>query len=222
MINVSELEPLNQLSECIVNLDYENIEQAAQDAIAAGIPAYTAVTQGMAKGMEIVGQKFEEGEYYLAELIVAADIMMKGMRVLEPYLKEKDRVPKGKVVLGTVKGDLHDIGKNLVSILLEGAGFMVIDLGIDVPVTRFVETVRAEKPDVLGLSALLSPCIAEMKRVIQALQEAGLRDAVKVIVGGATLTDEVAKQIEADYRAKDAVEGVSICQSWVTEGKPRE
>lgn len=219
---MSEQKPLNRLSECIVNLDFENVEQAAQDAIAAGIPAYTAVTQGMAKGMEIVGQKFEEGEYYLAELIVAADIMMKGMQVLEPYLKEKDHVPKGKVVLGTVKGDLHDIGKNLVSILLEGAGFVVIDLGIDVPVTLFVETVRAENPDVLGLSALLSPCIAEMKRVIQALQEAGLRDTVKVIVGGATLTDEVAKQIGADYRAKDAVDGVSMCQTWVTAKEPRE
>ncbi len=219
---MSELNLLNQLSECIVNLDFENIEQTAQDAITAGIPAYVAVTQGMAKGMEIVGQKFEEGEYYLAELIVAADVMMKGMQVLEPYLKEKDRVPKGKVVLGTVKGDLHDIGKNLVSILLEGAGFTVIDLGIDVPEARFVEIVRVEKPDVLGLSALLSPCIAEMKRVIQALQEAGLRDTVKVIVGGATLTDEVAKQIGADYRAKDAVDGVSMCQTWVTKRKPQE
>jgi methanogenic corrinoid protein MtbC1 len=219
---MSELNLLNQLSECIVNLDFENIEQTAQDAITAGIPAYVAVTQGMAKGMEIVGQKFEEGEYYLAELIVAADVMMKGMQVLEPYLKEKDRVPKGKVVLGTVKGDLHDIGKNLVSILLEGAGFTVIDLGIDVPEARFVEIVRVEKPDVLGLSALLSPCIAEMKRIIQALQEAGLRDTVKVIVGGATLTDEVAKQIGADYRAKDAVDGVSMCQTWVTKRKPQE
>ena len=219
---MSELNLLNQLSECIVNLDFENIEQTAQDAITAGIPAYVAVTQGMAKGMEIVGQKFEEGEYYLAELIVAADVMMKGMQVLEPYLKEKDRVPKGKVVLGTVKGDLHDIGKNLVSILLEGAGFMVIDLGIDVPEARFVEIVRVEKPDVLGLSALLSPCIAEMKRVIQALHEAGLCDTVKVIVGGATLTDEVAKQIGADYRAKDAVDGVAMCQTWVVERKPRE
>lgn len=219
---MSELEPLNRLSECIVNLDFENIEHAAQDAIAAGIPAYTAVTQGMAKGMEIVGQKFEEGEYYLAELIVAADVMMKGMQVLAPYLKEKDRVPKGKVILGTVKGDLHDIGKNLVSILLEGAGFTVIDLGIDVPVPRFVETVRMENPNILGLSALLSPCIAEMKRVIQALQEVGLRDTVKVIVGGATLTDEVAKQIGADYRAKDAVDGVSMCQTWVTERNLQE
>lgn len=219
---MSELNLLNQLSECIVNLDFENIEQTAQDAITAGIPAYVAITQGMAKGMEIVGQKFEEGEYYLAELIVAADVMMKGMQVLEPYLKEKDRVPKGKVVLGTVKGDLHDIGKNLVSILLEGAGFTVIDLGIDVPVARFVEIVRAEKPDVLGLSALLSPCIAEMKRVIQALRETRLRDTVKVIVGGATLTDEVAKQIGADYRAKDAVDGVSMCQTWVTKRKPQE
>lgn len=219
---MSELNLLNQLSERIVNLDFENIEQTAQDAITAGIPAYVAVTQGMAKGMEIVGQKFEEGEYYLAELIVAADVMMKGMQVLEPYLKEKDRVPKGKVVLGTVKGDLHDIGKNLVSILLEGAGFTVIDLGIDVPEARFVEIVRVEKPDVLGLSALLSPCIAEMKRIIQALQEAGLRDTVKVIVGGATLTDEVAKQIGADYRAKDAVDGVSMCQTWVTKRKPQE
>jgi 5-methyltetrahydrofolate--homocysteine methyltransferase len=219
---MSEQEPLNRLSECIVNLEFENVEQAAQDAIAAGIPAYTAVTQGMAKGMEIVGQKFEEGEYYLAELIVAADVMMKGMQVLEPYLKEKDRVSKGKVVLGTVKGDLHDIGKNLVSILLEGAGFTVIDLGIDVPVPQFVETVRTEKPDVLGLSALLSPCIAEMKQVIQALEEARLRETVKVIVGGATLTDEVAKQIGADYRAKDAVDGVAMCQTWVAERKPRE
>jgi methanogenic corrinoid protein MtbC1 len=219
---MSEFEPLNRLSDCIVNLDFENIEQATQDAIAAGIPAYTAVTQGMSKGMEIVGRKFEEGEYYLAELIVAADVMMKGMQVLAPYLKEKDRVPKGKVILGTVKGDLHDIGKNLVSILLEGAGFTVIDLGIDVPIPRFVETVRMENPDILGLSALLSPCIAEMKRVIQALQETGLRDAVKVIVGGATLTDEVAKQIGADYRAKDAVDGVSMCQTWVTERKPQE
>lgn len=216
-MEMREREILNKLRDCIVNLDLDNIKKVAKEAIDAGIPAYRAVTEGMAKGMEIVGKKFEDKEYFLAELIVAGDVMKEGTSVLEPYLKGESLETSGKVVIGTVKGDLHDIGKNIVITLLNAAGFTTIDLGIDVPAEKFVEAVREEKPDILGLSALLSTCQPEMGNVVKALEKAGLRDKVKIIVGGATVTEEIAVKVGADARAKDAVDGVNICNEWVRE-----
>ncbi len=210
-----EKEILEKLRDCIVNLDIEGIQEACKEAIEAGIPAYKAVTDGMAKGMDIVGRKYENNEYFLAELIMAGETMKEGMKILKPYMKSSSAKKIGKVVIGTVRGDLHDIGKNVVITLLESAGFEVIDLGVDVPPEKFVEAVREHRPDILGMSALLTTTMLEMETTIKALKESGLRDKVKIIIGGAPITPEYAEKIGADAAARDAVEGVNICRSWV-------
>ena len=210
-----EEEILTRLRDAIVNLDIEGVQKAAKDALEAGIPAYKAVIDGMAKGMEIVGQKYEDGEYFLAELIMAGETMKEGMAVLEPHLKAGDMKTAGKVVIGTVRGDLHDIGKNVVVTLLKAANFDVIDLGVDVSPEQFVEAVKKHEPNIVAMSALLTTTMIEMESVIKSLKEAGLRDKVKVIIGGAPITPEYAEKIGADAAAKDAVEGVRICTEWM-------
>jgi len=212
---VSREEILGRIRDAIVNLDIDNIGRLCLEAIEAGIPAYDIVMLGMSKGMEIVGEKYERNEYFLAELIMAGEVMKEGMKVLEPYLRGSEMRKIGKVVIGTVRGDLHDIGKNIVATLLSAAGFEVIDLGVDVSPEKFVEAVKEHNPDIIGMSALLTTTMIEMENVIKALKEAGLRDRVKVIIGGAPITREFAEKIGADAAARDAVEGVNICKSWV-------
>ncbi|MBS7642907.1 MAG: corrinoid protein [Candidatus Bathyarchaeia archaeon] len=214
-------EILARLRDCIVNFDIDGIKDAAREAIEAGIPAYEAIMEGMAKGMDIVGRKYEEGEYFLAELIMAGETMKEGMKILEPYLKAGDIPKLGRVVIGTVEGDLHDIGKNIVVTLLSASGFDVIDLGVDVTADKFVEAVKQYKPDIVGMSALLTTTMVNMKKVIEALKEAGLRDSVKIIVGGAPLTEEFAKEIGADGYAPDAVLGVEICKKWASTARKK-
>jgi len=211
----NEEEILAKLRDAIVNLDVEAVQKAAKEALEAGIPAYKAVVEGMAKGMEIVGQKYEAGEYFLAELIMAGETMKEGMAILEPHLKAGDIKTAGKVVIGTVRGDLHDIGKNIVVTLLKAANFEVIDLGVDVSPEQFVEAVKKHNPQILAMSALLTTTMIEMESVIESLKKSGLRDKVKIIIGGAPITPEYAKKIGADAAAKDAVEGVRICSEWM-------
>ncbi|MEM1658236.1 MAG: cobalamin-dependent protein [Candidatus Jordarchaeales archaeon] len=148
-------------------------------------------------------------------MVVAGEAMKEGIKILEPYLRTGEAERLGKVVIGTVRGDMHDIGKNIVATLLSGAGFEVIDLGVDVPTEAFVEAVRKHKPHIVGMSALLTTTMVEMENVIKALEHAGLRNKVKIIIGGAPVSKEYAEKIGADAYAKDAVEGVSICKSWV-------
>jgi len=210
-------EILARLRDAIVNLDYEGIRDVAREAIEAGLSPYEAIMEGMAKGMDIVGQKYEQGEYFLAELIMAGETMKEGLSVLEPYMKKGEIKHIGKVVIGTVEGDLHDIGKNIVITLLTASGFEVVDLGVDVSAEKFVEAVRKHKPDIVAMSALLTTTMVNMEKVVKALEEAGLRDKVKIIVGGAPLTEEFAKQIGADAYGRDAVVGVEICRRWVSE-----
>jgi len=217
-----EEEVLGKLRDAIVNLDIDGIKEACRETINVGIPAYKAVTDGMAKGMEIVGQKYENNEYFLAELIMAGETMKEGMRVLEPYLKAGDLKTVGKVVIGTVRGDLHDIGKNVVVTLLNAAGFDVVDLGVDVPLEKFVEAIKQNNPEIVGMSALLTTTMVEMENVIKALKDAGLRDKVKIVIGGAPITQEYAEKIGADAAARDAVEGVNICKSWVMRSDGNE
>lgn len=210
-----EAEILDKIRDSIVNLDINNIAKLCKEAIDSSIPAYKIITDGMSRGMEIVGKKYENGEYFLAELIMAGETMKEGMKIIKPYLKSSDLKRTGKVVIGTVRGDLHDIGKNLVIMLLEGSGFSVIDLGVDVQPEKFVEAVREHEPDIVGISALLTTTMMEMEKVISALKNAGLRNKVKIIVGGAPVTKEFAEMIGADAAARDAVEGAAICKSWM-------
>ncbi len=214
---VEEQGILERLKHSIVNLDIEGVKAAAEDALETGIPPYKAITEGMASGMNIVGRKYEKHEYFLAELIMAGEVMKEGMKILEPNLKVEDRKVTGKIVIGTVKGDLHDIGKNIAVTLLKAAGFDVVDLGADVSAQRFAEAIRKHKPDILGLSALLTTTMTEMEATIKEIEKAGLRKQLKVIVGGAPITKEFAEKIGADAAANDAVEGVNLCKRWMSQ-----
>ncbi len=208
---------LQALREAILNMDLEDIGSVAQAAMDAGVDPKEAITEGMVPGMVEVGQKFEEGEYFLSELVVAGEVMKDGMAVIEPYLTAGggDDEAKAKAIVATVEGDYHDIGKNIVVTLLGVQGFDVIDLGMDVPTSKIVEEVREHGPVVLGLSALLSTTMARMGEVIEALKSAGLRDSVKVIVGGTPVTPAYAASIGADHCALNAIEGVHKCADWL-------
>jgi 5-methyltetrahydrofolate--homocysteine methyltransferase len=210
-----EKKVLENLRDAIVNLDIDGIEEACEKALKAGVPAYRALIDGMAKGMEIVGQKYEAGEYFLAELIVAGETMKEGMTVLEPHLKTGGIKSAGRVVIGSARGDLHDIGKNVVVTLLKAANYDVIDLGVDVPAGKFAEAVRDNRPQIVAMSALLTTTMIQMEDVVKELKRASLRRYVKIIIGGAPITAEYSKKIGADAAAKDAVEGVRICNEWM-------
>lgn len=208
---------LQALREAILNMDLQGIGDVARAAMEAGVDPREAITEGMVPGMVEVGQKFEQGEYFLSELVVAGEVMKDGMAVIEPYLASsgaEDQV-KAKAVIATVEGDYHDIGKNIVVTLLGVQGFDVIDMGMDVPADRIVEEVRTQHPTIVGLSALLSTTMARMGEVIEALKAAGLRDEVKVILGGTPVTPAYADSIGADHCALNAIEGVHKCVEWL-------
>ncbi|MBO3809195.1 MAG: corrinoid protein [Candidatus Brockarchaeota archaeon] len=212
---MSEVSLLARLKDAIVNLDFDGSKHLAQEALAKGIPPNEIITKAISSAMEEVGRKFEASEYFLSELIVAGEIGKEISQMLQPYMKDAEIKKIGKVVIGTVKGDLHDIGKNIFGMMLEAAGFEVIDLGNDVPAEAFVEAVKNHEPDIVGMSALLTVTMVEMENVIKELKKAGLREKVKVIIGGAPITEEYAKRIGADGYGKDAVVGVDICKAWI-------
>ena len=191
------------------------VQQKIQEAIDAGVSVETIVNDGMIAAMAEVGQLFEKGEYYVPEMLQSARAMQSGMTYLKPYLQQADLKSAGKVVIGTVSGDLHDIGKNLVAVMLEGAGFQMVDLGTDVGPECFVQAVREQKPDILAMSALLTTTMPGMKAVIDALEEAGIRHQVKVLIGGAPINREFAERIGADGYAPDASRAVSTAKSLV-------
>ena len=184
-----------------------------QKALDAGMGPADILNQGMIAAMGEVGRLFEEGEYFVPEMLIAARAMQKGLELLKPHLTEADVQSPGKVAIGTVKGDLHDIGKNLVAMMLEGAAFEVIDLGTDVSPERFIQAVRDRGAQIIAMSALLTTTMPNMKNTIEALKEAGLRDKVKVMIGGAPVTQNYADQIGADGFAEDASRAVAKARS---------
>lgn len=194
----------------------ETVVEAVQEAIAGKISAEKILKEGMMPAMAESGRLFEEGEYFVPELLIAARAMQGGMEVLKPLLVAEDIEPVGKIVIGTVKGDLHDIGKNLVTMMLEGAGFEVIDVGTDVDAAKFVEAVRVNQADVVGMSALLTTTMTNMPVTIDALKAAGLRDQVKVLIGGAPVTQAYADQIGADGYAPDASQAARLALSFIS------
>jgi len=183
--------------------------ELAQQAIDAGLPPERIITEGLTSGMEIVGQKFAAKEYFIPDMLASAEAVGEAMDILKPILEASETPTKGKFAIVTVKGDIHDIGKNIVAILLKGAGYQVEDLGIDIPTEKIVEYVKTNKPDYLGLSALLTTTMVVMKDVIEALKEAGVRDTVKVFVGGAAVSEEYATEIGADAYALDGFDAVA-------------
>ena len=189
------------------------VKEKVEDALASGLNPGVILNEGMIAAMREVGRRFEEGEFYVPEMLIAARAMQSGLALLKPHLQESDVRSAGKVVIGTVKGDLHDIGKNLVAMMLEGAGFEIYDLGTDVSPQKFIETARSVNADIIAMSALLTTTMTNMKVTIDALAEAGLRSSLKVMVGGAPITDQYAAQIGADGYAVDASRAVSVAKS---------
>jgi 5-methyltetrahydrofolate--homocysteine methyltransferase len=191
----------------------EPVEELVKEALSQGFPAERILNEGLVEGMNIVSEKFKNNECFIPEVLVSAKAMTVGLEILKPRLAETNVKSRGKVVIGTIQGDLHDIGKNIVAMLLQGAGFEVVDLGADVPIEKFVESAKNEKADIVGISALLITTMVNMKAVIEGLKEAGLRGNVKVIIGGAPVTRDYADRIEADGYAPDAASGVDIAKS---------
>jgi 5-methyltetrahydrofolate--homocysteine methyltransferase len=194
--------------------DTESVVKMTRDALRAGIRPDSVLKDGLIPSMGVIGEKFRNCEIYIPEVLLAARSMHGAMAVLKPLLARSEGTVTGLVVIGTVKGDLHDIGKNLVGMMMEGGGFEVVDLGIDVSVERFVEAVRIHKPAFVAMSALLTTTMKEMKQTILALEKEGLRRQVRVIVGGAPVTERFAKEIGADGFAPDATSVVAMLKSF--------
>ncbi len=207
---------LEQMQKDLYEGNADAVKEGVEKALAEGMPAAEILESGLIGGMNVVGRDFKAGDLYIPEVLMCARAMHAGLEVLRPLLAESrtggSRAFLGKLVIGTVQGDMHDIGKNLVSMMLEGAGFEVTDLGIDVPPAKFVEAVRAQDAKIVGMAAMLTTTMPVMRNVIEALAEAGLRDKVKVMVGGAPVTSSFARQIGADAYAPDAATAVDVAR----------
>lgn len=188
--------------------------ELTQLALEKNISAAAIITQGLTAGMQVVGEKFTTKEYFIPDMLASAEAVGAAMDILKPYLEASDIETKGKFVIATVKGDIHDIGKNIVAILLRGAGYEVNDLGIDVPTEKIVELIKKENPDFLGLSALLTTTMLAMGEVIEALKENSLRDKVKVLIGGAAVSDEYAQEIGADAYCVDGFHAMKVLDAF--------
>ena len=208
---------LKQIYSNILNGQHKTVTENVKIALHNGIPGNKIMNDGMILAMAEVGRLFEAGEYYVPEMLVAARAMQAGMDVLKPYLTSSDAHPAGRIVIGTVKGDFHDIGKNLVKMMLEGSGFEVIDLGVDVDPEAFISTVTNQQANIIAMSALITTTMPAMHTVINLLKISGLRPQVKVLVGGAPLTQEFADQIGADGFAPDASRAVSCAKDILSE-----
>lgn len=208
---------LTEISELLQKGKANEVKELAQKGLDEGLSAKSILEEGLMPGMAIIGDKFKKNEVYVPEVLIAARAMNAGIEVLKPHMADSDVSNKGTVVLGTVKGDLHDIGKNLVKIMMEGKGMNVVDLGIDVAPEKFVEAVKENSANVVACSALLTTTMTEMENVVKALEEAGVRDNVTVMVGGAPVTQSFCDSIGADRYAPDAAsaadEAIAACAS---------
>lgn len=207
-------ELFDEIRGALINFDVEAAKRAALEAVQMGVTA-EKVVDVMSEGMDVVGDKYQAGEYFVTELIIAGETMKEVLEVLEPYMEGEAGGKLGTAVVATVEGDLHDIGKNIFVMLITTAGFKVIDLGVDVSAERIVEAVRDSQVDILGLSALLTTNLEQFPMVVDRLKREGLRDKVKVIVGGATVTEEYAEEAGVDAYVKTALDGAEICKGWV-------
>ena len=208
-------EHLEQIKNMVVSGKHKEIEDVVKKAIEHNASPQKIINDAMISAMDVVGERFSAGEIFVPEMLVAAATMKKGLDMIKPLLKSEDIASKGTIIMCTVKGDMHDIGKNLVIMMLEGAGFNVIDLGVDLSVARLIEKLEQVKPAVLGLSALLTTTMPEMKKAIAALEANGLRDTVKVMIGGAPVDAAFADKIGADGYGKDAAEAVRLARNFV-------
>jgi len=209
---VSKAEVLEGLKEAIIKFDIDNIVALAESALKEDVSAYDCVMNGMAKGMELVGQRYQLGEYFLPELVMAGETFKEGMKVFGRHLKPSEIATQGRVVIATVEGDLHDIGKNIVASMVGASGFEIHDLGVDVSADRFLAKAKETSASIVAMSALLSTTFPHMRDVIDAVHKAQI--ATKTLVGGAPLNTETARSMGADGFGRDAVEGANICKQW--------
>ncbi|NLW55196.1 MAG: cobalamin-binding protein [Firmicutes bacterium] len=205
-------EIIQNISELLQQGRAKEVQNLVGKALEEGISPDQILSDGLLSGMSIIGEKFKANEVYVPEVLIASRATNAGMEVLKPYLVDEEVKPLGKVVIGTVQGDLHDIGKNLVKIMFQGAGFTVIDLGIDVPAEKFIEAIKKEEPQIVAMSALLTTTMTEMEKVIEAIKRENLRDSLYIMVGGAPVTDNFAQKIGADAYAPDAATAASIAK----------
>ncbi len=207
---------LTQLIDAIVNMDLDSAKKLSEEALQKGIKPPEIIQKGIMKAVNIIGEKFELEEYFLPELVMGGEIIQQIMVILEPTIKNSNELKDyGKIIIGTGKGDMHDIGKNIVIIFLKAEGFTVIDLGVDVSAAKFIESIRREHPKILAISALISSTMLEVQKTMEALKASNLRNEVKVIVGGAPITQEFVDDIGADAYARNVINGVKICKRWV-------
>lgn len=194
-----------EMANMVIAGDEEKVAELTKKAVEEGINPMDIINEGLMKGMDVVGQRFKAAEMFIPEVLMSAKSMTAGMEIVKPLIVGGEVPSKGRVVIGTVKGDLHDIGKKLVGMIMESSGLIVDDLGIDVSPEQFAEAIREKKPDIIGMSALLTTTMLAMKDTIEVLKEEGLRDSVKILVGGAPVSSDFAKEIGADGWAPDAV-----------------
>ncbi|MGW8226859.1 MAG: cobalamin B12-binding domain-containing protein [Anaerolineales bacterium] len=209
-MDIADERTLEQISRSVVKGDQASTVAYVQDALDAEIEVNTILQVGLINAMSEVGRLFEDGEYFVPEMLIAARAMKSGLELIKPFMTSADIKPSGKVALGTVQGDLHDIGKNLVGIMLEGSGFTIYDLGTDVSPEQVVEVIKTEQVDLIGLSALLTTTMPMMETTIQAIIKADLRDRVKIMIGGAPVTQDYADRIGADGFAPDASQATRL------------
>ena len=204
------MEILKDIARTLENGDSTAVKELLRKALALDIPPETILNNGLIKGMEVVGKKFKENEIFIPEVLIASRAMKSAMNIIKPFLIEEGSQSKGKIVMGTVKGDLHDIGKKIVSIILEREGYEIIDIGIDVPKEKFIDVLRKENPDILGMSALLTTTMSYMRDVIEAVRAEGFKKRIKIIVGGAPITQSFADEIGADGYAPEAISVIAL------------
>jgi 5-methyltetrahydrofolate--homocysteine methyltransferase len=206
---------LKKLYDSVVSGDAKTTQAITQQALAEGVDPLKLVNENMVPAMDEVGRRFEANEYFVPELLISARAMKAALELIRPLLVARGDKPVGRVAIGTVKGDLHDIGKNLVASLLEGGGFEVIDLGVNVSPEKFIETVNAKQANIIAMSALLTTTMPSMKTTIDALKQAGVREKVKVLIGGAPITQKYADEIGADGYSENAVGAVALAKKAV-------
>ena len=200
---------IKQTADAIFKLDQEKVDQLVDQALEGRIDLTALINEGLTGGLRTLGERFEKGEVFLPELMLGAEIVQTNMKKVEPYINSQDVEKKAKMVIGTVAGDLHDVGKNIVSAVFSASGYEVVDLGIDVSTEAFIRAVRNENADLLGLSALLTTTMHKQREIIEALIQEGLRQKVKVLVGGAPASESWAKKIGADIYAEVAFSGLT-------------
>ncbi|MBC6678249.1 corrinoid protein [Zhenpiania hominis] len=206
-------ELLKKLSDCVVEMEEEEAAETAKDYLEAGYPAFDGIMDGLVDGMNRASDLYDAEEYFVTDVLLCSDAMYAGLDILRPHLPDQETEEKKKAVIGVVEGDTHDIGKNLVKIMLETAGFEMFDLGRDVPLDSFVEKAKEVDADLICMSTLMTTTMTGMKTVIEKLQEEGIRDAVKVMVGGSPISPGYAKEIGADGYSTNAVEAVKVAKS---------